>query len=163
MPSIVPITADFAVARALRAEDFEALAAQGFRMVINFMPDGETKSQVSSEDARRLCESAGMAYAHIPAQKYGVFTDEVVVAAHRALASQQTPVLAYCASGQRAAIVWAAVNSQAIPVDTVLNALKNAGFDFGYIRDDLELQADKPRWQAAHGSKDQCLHAQPAA
>ncbi len=150
MPHVIAITPEFAVAPALRAEEFDAVAAQGYRMVINFMPDGETTSQVSSEEARKLCEKAGMVYFHVPAQKYGVFAEDVIAAAHRALASQQhSPVLAYCASGQRAAIVWAAVNSPAMPVETVLATLQNAGFDLSYIRDDLELQADRPRWQTA--------------
>ena len=163
MPHVVPITADFAVARALRTEDFEVVAAQGFRTIINFLPDGETQFQVSAADARRLCEKAGMAYAHVPAQKYGVFTDGVVMAARQALASLQSPVLAYCASGQRAAIVWAAAKSQSMPVDAVLATLTSAGFDFGYIRDDLEQQADRPRWQPAGGSADQSPIEQPAA
>lgn len=155
MPHVVHITDDFAVARALGAEDFAVIAAQGFRTVLNFLPDGETKSQVSSDDARQLCEKAGMAYAHVPAQKYSLFTDGVVAPARQAMASLQAPVLAYCASGQRAAIVWAAVNSQSMPVDAVLGTLTKAGFDFGYIRDDLEQQADRPRWQMAVGSPGQ--------
>ena len=64
MTHVVHITDDFAVARALGAEDFSAIAAQGFRTVLNFLPDGETKSQLSSDEARRRCENAGMAYAH---------------------------------------------------------------------------------------------------
>ncbi len=161
MPQVVPITVDFAVAKALSAEDFEAIAAQGFRTVLNFLPDDEAKTQVSSDDARRLCEKVGMAYAHVPAQKYSLFTDSVVCAARQAMASLQSPVLAYCASGQRAAIVWAAVNSQSMPVDTVLGTLTKAGFDFGYIRDDLEQQADRPRWQNGVGAVEVRQDIQP--
>lgn len=163
MPHVVHITDDFAVARALGAEDFAVIAAQGFRTVLNFLPDGETKSQVSSDDARQLCENAGMAYAHVPAQKYSLFTDGVVAPARQAMASLQAPVLAYCASGQRAAIVWAAVNSQSMPVDAVLGALTKAGFDFGYFRDDLEQQADRPRWQMAVGIPGQIQISQSGA
>ncbi len=163
MPHVVPITDEFAVARALSAEDFDAIAAKGFRTVLNFLPDDETNTQVQSDDARRLCEKAGMAYAHVPAQKHSLFTDGVVVAARQTIASLPAPVLAYCATGQRAAIVWAAVNSQSMPVDTVLGTLSKAGFDFGYIRDDLEQQADRPRWQNTLGSAEQNQIAQPNA
>ena len=163
MPDVVPITPDFAVTGALRAEEFDAVAAQGYRMIINFLPDHETKAHVSSEEARRLCEKAGLIYVHIPAPMYGVFAEDVILAAQRAVAMQKTPVLAYCASGQRAAIVWAAVSVHSMPVDTVLGTLTIAGFDLGYIRDDLELQADRPRWQTALGSASQNPHARPAA
>jgi uncharacterized protein (TIGR01244 family) len=163
MPHVVHITDDFAVARALGAEDFAEIAAQGFRTVLNFLPDGETKSQLSSDDARHHCEKIGMAYAHVPAQKYSLFTDGVVTPARQAMAALQGPVLAYCSSGQRAAIVWAAVNAQSMPVDTVLGTLTKAGFDFGYIRDDLEQQADRPRWQVAVENPGQDQVALPCA
>ena len=163
MLQAVPITPDFSVTPALRAEDFHDVAAQGYRVVINFLPDGETARQISSDEARKHCEKAGMAYFHVPAPKYGLFAEDVIQAAHRALATQRFPVLAYCSSGRRAAIVWAAVRSQAMPVDTVLRTLKHAGFDFSFIREDLELQADRPRWQAAHGSTNASPQPLPAA
>lgn len=163
MLQVVPITPDFSVTPALQAEDFHDVAAQGYRVVINFLPDGEAVNQISSAAARKLCEKAGMAYFHVPAPKYGVFAEEVIQAAHRALATQRFPVLAYCSSGQRAAIVWAAVRSQSMPVDTVLGTLKRAGFDFSFIRDDLELQADRPRWQTAAGTTDTNAQPRPAA
>ncbi len=161
MPHVVPITEEFAVARALSAEDFDAIAAQGFRAVLNFLPDDETKTQVSSDEARRLCDKVGMAYAHVPAQKHSLFTDGVIFPARQAMTSLPAPVLAYCASGQRAAIVWASVNSQSMPVDTVLGTLAKAGFEFGYIRDDLEQQADRPRWQKAIGALQVSQDIQP--
>ncbi len=166
MPHVVHITPDFAVAPALLAEEFHDVAAQGFRMIINFLPDGEAAAQVSSDEARILCEKAGMAYFHVPAPKYGVFAEEVIQAARRILATphlapQKLPVLGYCSSGQRAAIVWAAVSSQEMPVDTVLGTLKNAGLDFAYIRDDLEQQADRPRWQKAVGAVEVSQDIQP--
>lgn len=143
------ISETFAVAPALGPGDFAAAAALGYRTILNLLPDGEVASALAANEARRLAAASGLAFIHLPAAKYDLLTDDVVGAAQKVLGEARGPVLATCSSGQRAAIVWAAAAARAEPVDSVLARLSQAGFDFGFLRDDLDAQADRQRWISA--------------
>ena len=135
------------VAGALTFQDISAVAEQGFRTLINFRVDGESLQQLESSDARLAAERLGLTYIHIPTSTHELFTDAVVDAASEAFSVSQGPVLAHCAGGQRAAIVWAATAARKQPVTQVLEQLTLAGFDLAFLKDDLDAQADRARWQ----------------
>ena len=146
MNTIRKITSHFAVAGALAPADFGQAAADGFKTVINFRPDHEAPGQMTAAEGRTLASAHGLGYVHIPSAKYDVFTGPVVEAARAALAASNGPVLAYCASGQRALMIWAAAEVRHTPVERVLQSLKAAGFDLQFLRDDLDAQADRAHW-----------------
>lgn len=146
MAKSTTLTPQYVVSAALSQADVAGLAGRGFKSVINFRPDGEAASQIASADARAAAEAAGLGYAHIPVTKHDLFADQTVALTESTLAKLPGPVIAYCASGQRAAVVWAAVAARTTPVSDVLQTLKSAGFDFDFLRDDLEAQADRARW-----------------
>jgi uncharacterized protein (TIGR01244 family) len=132
----------------LNEPDFEGVRALGFDKVINFRPDNEARNQIASTEAHAAAQSAGLQYVHIPVTKHDLFTDEVVAKAVAEFGGDGR-VLAYCASGQRAAIVWAAATARSLPADEVLALLHDAGFDLAFIRDDLEAQSDRARWSSS--------------
>lgn len=148
MARITYITPEFAVATALEPEDFAGLGGLGFRTVINHRPDAEDNDQLASRAASMQAACAGLTYRHIPASKLDLFTDPVVGAMAEALSREPGPILAYCQSGVRAAIVWAAASARSRPVEDVLAALRTAGFDLAFLRDDLDSQHDRMRWAA---------------
>lgn len=145
MPSIKTISDSVSVSGWLNEGDFAEAKALGFDKVINFRPDNEARDQISSAEAEAAAHEAGLEYVQIPVTRNDLFTDEVVSRAAREFATGGR-ILAYCASGQRAAIVWAAASARAQPVDDVLSSLSTGGFDLRLIRDDLEAQADRGRW-----------------
>jgi sulfide:quinone oxidoreductase len=149
MKDVVYLTPDFAVTAALGPDDFAVAAAMGFRAVLNHRPDREDAGQLDAKDAAALAMRAGLAYRHIPATKYDLFTDEVVGGTAAALEKLDGPILAHCQSGQRSAIAWAAARSRSHPVDEVLAVVRAAGMDFDFLRDEFEMQADHRQWQAA--------------
>lgn len=133
------------VSGSLSAADFAVVKGLGFDKVINFRPDNEAPGQLSDAEARSAAQSLGFQYVHIPVTKQGLFTEEVVCRATYELASEGR-VLGYCASGLRAAIVWAAATARTTPVDEIMSSLHNAGFELAFLRDDLEAQSDRVRW-----------------
>jgi uncharacterized protein (TIGR01244 family) len=153
MIAITPLTPDAAVSAALTEADFAEAAARGFETVLNVRPDGEAADQLTTALAKRAATAAGLEYVHIPTHKYELFADDIVSGVAHVLASAQGPVLVYCASGQRAAIVWAAAAARTVAVNDVLATLTAAGFDFDFLRDDLEAQADRARWTTAKPDK----------
>ncbi|MFY9640686.1 MAG: TIGR01244 family sulfur transferase [Rhodomicrobium sp.] len=151
MQKITFITPDFAVAGQLEAEDFAEIARLGFKTVLNNRPDGEENSQLPNYAAASHALLSGLDYHYIPSGKLDLFSDQVVNAAETALRAANGPVLAYCKSGTRSAIIWAAASARNLPVDEVLALLLNAGFDFDFLRDDLQLQASAGSRVAADG------------
>lgn len=144
MDRIVFITPNFAVTGQLAPEDFAKAAAHGFTAIVNNRPDGEEEGQLSSAAAQGHARLAGLAYQHNPSGKLDLFSDRVVDAAEAMLRSADGPVLAYCKSGMRCAIIWAAANARSAPVDEVVAAVIAAGYtDFEFMRDELDEQARK--------------------
>lgn len=90
-----------AAAGQIAPADIAAIAAHGFRTIINNRPDGEGGAdQPRSEDLRRGAESAGLKYVHLPVVS-GQITAEQVVAMAVALREAENPVFAFCRSGAR--------------------------------------------------------------
>ena len=142
------ITPNFAVAGPFAAGDAVEATRLGFRSIVNFRPDGEAPDQIPSATLAVHADHAGLAYAQIPARKFEVLSDAVVSAACTAFAELPGPILALCASGQRAAIVWGAATARTASATEVLAMLERAGFNLGFLKDDLDAQADRKRWQS---------------
>jgi uncharacterized protein (TIGR01244 family) len=141
MTKIVFITPHFAVAPQLSVEDFATIAEAGFKAVINNRPEGEEDGQLPSDAAAAYARSAGLDYRHIPAGKLDLFSAPVVDATEAAIQAAGGPVLAYCKSGIRSAIIWAAASARSLSVSEVLALLAKAGFDLDFLEDELEEQA----------------------
>jgi uncharacterized protein (TIGR01244 family) len=81
--------------------DIPAIAAHGFKTVINNRPDGEGgPTQPASEDLRRAVEAAGLKYVFLPVVS-GQLTAEQVTDMAKTLQHVNAPVFAFCRSGAR--------------------------------------------------------------
>lgn len=101
-----PLSPELSVAGRLDRSDIEALAKAGVRTILNNRPDGEDPGQLPAADARRLAESLGLAYRHIPVTA-ATLTRADVDAFAAALREAATPVVAHCRSGTRSTLLWA--------------------------------------------------------
>ena len=141
MARISYITPEFAVAPQLTHEEFGALGAMGFRAIISNRPDNEDGLTLPATQAASLARQTGLVFHHVPARMDEVLDDAIVDAFAEALGKVRGPVVAYCKSGTRAAILWALASVRAKPVECVLKALLDAGYDLGFLKEDLEAQA----------------------
>lgn len=97
------LTPTFSVSAQLSPADLPAMAAQGYKTVINNRPDGEGgDAQPLSADLQRAALAAGLHYVYLPVVS-GALTPADVGAMRDALASAPAPVLAFCRSGARSA------------------------------------------------------------
>ncbi len=95
------LTDTFAVAPQLAPEDMAAVAAAGFKSVINNRPDFEGgPTQPSANAIRDAAEAAGLTYVHQPVNGANIQADDVATFASL-LQSLPGPVLAFCRSGAR--------------------------------------------------------------
>jgi uncharacterized protein (TIGR01244 family) len=90
-----------AAAGQIAPADLPAIAAHGFKTVINNRPDGEGgPAQPASEELRRAAEAAGLGYVHLPVVS-GQLTPDQVTGMAVALREAKGPVFAFCRSGAR--------------------------------------------------------------
>jgi uncharacterized protein (TIGR01244 family) len=110
--------------------DFPALAAQGFKTVINDRPDGEEPGQPGAAAETAAARDAGMAYRFIPVTGQTI-TEADIVAFQAAVAAATGPVLAHCKSGTRSLTlhVLGEVLAGRMKADEVRAFGENHGFD----------------------------------
>jgi sulfide:quinone oxidoreductase len=136
MPSLPPLAElapGLSAAGKLDRADIEALADSGVKTIINNRPDGEDPGQLPAADAKKLAESRGIAYHHIPFTAATLTKGEVDAFA-ATLASAKGPVVAHCRSGTRSTLVWALTRMRegADPMALIAKAASN-GIDIAVL------------------------------
>ena len=116
-------------------------ATQGFRLIVNNRPEGESEDQVSGAEIEAAARAAGMDYVAIPVTHAG-FSEWQVEAMAEALGKAQGPVLAYCRAGTRSTLLWALAEASrgANPVRLASQAAQ-AGYDITPVRAMVDMLA----------------------
>ncbi|MGH8801527.1 MAG: TIGR01244 family sulfur transferase [Casimicrobiaceae bacterium] len=97
---------EFATAAQIAPEDVAAIAAAGFRSIVNNRPDHEGgPAQPTSEAIEREAKSSGLEYAHLPVGS-AVQTPAEAEAMEGLLERLPKPVLGFCRSGTRTAHLY---------------------------------------------------------
>ena len=130
MSDFKQLSDDFWVAPQLGPADFARAKQLGIRTIINNRPDGEAPTQTSDADAAAAARDAGLAYVHVPVLS-GAMTEADVHNFRAAVDKHEGPYLAYCRSGTRSCYLWAFTAVRELPVDFVVAAAAEAGFDLG--------------------------------
>jgi len=112
-----------------------ALAEQGVMSFINNRPDNEGHLQPSSESLAEAAAELGIDYRHIPMA--GGLTEEMLNKSVDAFADMPRPIVAFCASGMRSAVLWAFAHVKTLGVDGVMSAISAAGYNLEQIRTPL--------------------------
>lgn len=99
------LTPTLAVSPQIELSDLTQVKAQGFRAIINNRPDGEAPGQPSSDALEAEALRLGLSYTYLPIAP-GERNDHDAAAFTRALHEAKGPVLAFCRSGSRSAILW---------------------------------------------------------
>jgi uncharacterized protein (TIGR01244 family) len=136
MPSLPPLAElapGLSAAGKLDRADIEALADAGVKTIINNRPDGEDPGQLPAADAKKLAESRGIAYHHIPFTA-ATLTKADVDAFAATLASAKGPIVAHCRSGTRSTLVWSLTRMRqgADPMALIAQAAGN-GIDIAVL------------------------------
>ena len=136
------LTDEFSVCAFVPPDRLAELAPQ-FRTVINNRPDREEPGQPNAAEIEAEARRLGLDYVHLPVVP-GQFGDDQVAAMGKAVAASRGPVLAFCKTGRRAATLWALSQKGKRPVEEILAAASDAGFDLSGLRDALTEPADAP-------------------
>ena len=100
----IKLTDTVAASPQILAEDMPAVAAAGYKVVINNRPDGEAMGQPTSEELRQAAEAAGLEYHYYPLNAFNYPGDDLATMA--ALFDDPRGVFAFCRSGTRSSNLW---------------------------------------------------------
>jgi uncharacterized protein (TIGR01244 family) len=127
------VTEDFAVSPQITVEDVRQAAAEGYKVLINNRPEGESPDQTPGREIEAAARAAGMDYHHIPVT--GGPTPEQVAQERAIIDQADGPVLAYCRSGTRSIITWSIGQAMAgeRPRGELVSLGKAAGYDLAGI------------------------------
>jgi uncharacterized protein (TIGR01244 family) len=139
---IRPLTPDYAVSPQIDSADAPAIAAAGYTTVICNRPDGEIPPDLHAQIVRAAVEAAGLRFVDNPVVPGGMDAGVLTMQAD-ALTASEGPVLAYCASGNRSAIVWSLLAASELGADGVLQATRAAGYDHSPFRPQFEAMAKR--------------------
>lgn len=140
------LDARVAVSGQLEPEDMADLAAAGFTAVVNNRPDGEAFfGQPRTAAMQAAAEAAGLRFLDLPFSGPRA-TPEQARELAALLADPDSRVVAYCKSGMRSALLWAAAamaNGQSL--DEVLRSAAGAGHDLRPAADLISSLAQAAR------------------
>ena len=131
---------DVFVTGQLLATHMQALAEQGVMGFVNNRPDMEAPIQPRSEELEQAAQASGVDYFHIPMG--GGLTPGLIEASVTAYKNTPRPIVAFCASGMRSAVLWGFAHVKAMGVDAVMDALSAADFNLEQIRAPLTQYAN---------------------
>ena len=102
----------YAVAGQIEPSDVRMIAAMGYKSLICNRPDGEAADQVPFEGIVATAQAAGLRAEHLPIAPQGPTASDHTAFA-RLFDEMPKPILAYCRTGNRSALLWAGMDEAA--------------------------------------------------
>jgi sulfide:quinone oxidoreductase len=134
--TVKALSPNVSVSSQISVEEAAAARQDGFRSIIGNRPDGEEPDQPGWAEIEAAARAAGLSTRHIPVA--GNIDEASVAEFAQALETMPKPVLAYCRSGRRSAILWALSNNGSLTAEERIRTGKRAGFDFEPLRARME-------------------------
>ncbi|MDB4241057.1 bifunctional protein tyrosine phosphatase family protein/NAD(P)/FAD-dependent oxidoreductase [Yoonia sp.] len=131
---IKKLTPEISVAPQITPADMKAIKDQGFRAIICNRPDGEGADQPTFKEIEAEATKHGLDAAYLPIVAGKVGDDDADCFADL-MTELPGPVLAYCRTGTRSAILWSLTQAETLNVAQILSVTKAAGYDMaGVVR-----------------------------
>lgn len=108
---IVKLNDSVAVSEQIRVEDVAAIAAQGYKVLVNNRPDGEAPDQPASAEIAAAAEAAGLGYYYFPVTATNFPGPDAKTMADL-LNNPKQPVLAFCRTGTRCTNLWVSTREE---------------------------------------------------
>ena len=125
---IRPLTKEFAVSPQIDAAHIKEIAGAGFQSILCNRPDGEEFGQPEFESIEQAAKAEGLEIRSIPIVS-GMITPEALADFDAALKDLPKPILAYCRSGTRCTMLWAAVEHGRRDDTEIVDRAAKAGYD----------------------------------
>ena len=133
------ITPDYAVSPQIAPEDVPAIAASGFTRIVCNRPDAEVPPALQSDAVQTAAEAVGLEFVDNPFS-HAAFGIDLIDRQDAARSEASGPVFAYCASGNRCAVLWAfgAVRAGEVSPEEAVMKAAEAGYDLSGLKPQLD-------------------------
>ena len=132
------LSSTYSVSPQITPEDVRAIAGAGFRSVMCNRPDGEELGQPEFAEIEAVAKSEGLETRWVPIVS-GAVTQDALEQFRTALNEMPGPMLAYCRSGTRCAMLWSIAQYGTLSDDDIVQATQSAGYDMSGILQQLRL------------------------
>ena len=122
------LTGELTLGSQLHPAAIRHIASKGFRAIVCTRPDGEAPGQPSYEEVEEEARSRGIETVYLPVH-WNDISDRDADAFADLIAALPKPVLAYCRSGSRCAMLWGLHEAKRRPSHEILQQAMGAGFD----------------------------------
>ena len=134
MARFIKLHANVSVCGQLYPKDIATVADAGFTTLVCNRPDNEVEDQPSAAQIEGLAKAAGLTFVNIPVGGMNMETGYVDRMA-QVIEQAHGPVLAYCRSGLRCALLWALASvRKGADADAIIRQVEGAGFPTRIIR-----------------------------
>lgn len=132
------LTSTYSVSPQITPDDVKAIAGAGFRSVMCNRPDGEEMGQPDYAEIEAAAKAEGLETRWVPIIS-GAVTQDALDQFRSALSDMPGPMLAYCRSGTRCAMLWSIAHYGTLSNDDILRATQAAGYDMSGILQQLQM------------------------
>ena len=130
----------YSVASQISQSDISAIVNGGFKSIICNRPDYENSEDLQTAIIKAATLEAGLEFAENVFDGSSFGSDKITIQTDL-IKKLPNPILAYCTSGARSALIWAFANAGIIEVDKILTMIREAGYQLDHLRDQLEQLA----------------------
>lgn len=130
---------DVFVTGQISPEQIEQFSERGIQSLINNRPEGEALMQPEEKTLENKSKLLNLNYKFIPMAQG--LTPEIIAQSREAYQNLPRPIVTWCASGMRSAVLWGFAHVDVLGVDGVMTALAEAGFSLEQIRTPLTQYA----------------------
>lgn len=132
-----PLTTTISIAPQIDADDIRRAAAMGIRTIVSNRPDSEEDNPVPAAELAAIAKAHGIAFHHVPVIGFEVTDQDSIDAVATVLERVEEPVLLFCRTGTRSALLWAQIAVRELGVAAVEAIAARAGQDISVIEDEL--------------------------
>ncbi len=134
------------VSRQLNERTAKMVAQYEIKTVICNRPDGEEPNQPDFETVKSWLNAAGIEKVVYMPTTIDSMTDAQLKEFQDTVAQSPAPILAYCRTGTRSAMLWALNQAKrGVEVNSLIRAADLAGIDLTKMRDKLEAVSPKKK------------------
>ena len=122
------IEGNYFVSPQIKKADLPLISEAGFKIVICNRPDEEVIKDLRSRIMESAVQKAGMDFYFLP---FSFNSDNKWTSIRQSeiIASTASPVLAYCTTGTRCALLWALSKVDIMKTEDILSTTANAGYN----------------------------------
>jgi sulfide:quinone oxidoreductase len=127
------------VAPQIQIADLPAIAGLGFKTLVANRPDNEDPGQPLMAGIEEAAREQGLQWVYMPVAS-GNISDDDVERFGAMIRTADAPVLAFCRSGTRSAVLWALSSAGETPANEIFDKAQSAGYDISAIAPRLAQQ-----------------------